>query len=101
MSEAFALIEVMGLSSAIVVADIMLKTALVDIRGIKVRHGSGQAAITLAGDTASVQAAYAAGVEAAKEMKVLFAHHMIAAPDSSINKLIELSRVGQTKKKKK
>jgi ethanolamine utilization protein EutM len=92
VSRSYSLIEVIGLSNAIVVADVVLKTGLVSLKGLNLRHGSGQVALTFAGDTASAKAAHEAGIEAARGLNKLFAHDFIAAPDPSIAGLIELPK---------
>lgn len=54
-------IEVVGLSSSIVVSDKMLKTAAVTIKNVENTKGGGYITVSVTGDVAAVQAAIDAG----------------------------------------
>ncbi|MFD1123921.1 BMC domain-containing protein [Lentilactobacillus raoultii] len=54
-------IEVVGLSSAIVVSDKMLKTAAVSIRNVENTKGGGYITVSITGDVSAVQAAIDTG----------------------------------------
>ncbi len=59
--ESIGYIEVVGLSSAIVVSDKMLKTAAVSIRNVENTRGGGYITVSVSGDVAAVEAAIDAG----------------------------------------
>lgn len=61
MKKALGMIEIVGLSTAIFVADIMIKTANVEIIDIENTRGLGYMTVKIAGDVGAVNAAISAG----------------------------------------
>jgi ethanolamine utilization protein EutM len=87
--QALGLIEVRGLLAAIECADIMLKTAQVELVG-KTMVGGGLVAIIVTGDVGAVKAAVEAGATAVKKIRreSLISQHVIPRPHSDIESLI-------------
>lgn len=85
---ALGLIETLGLVAATEAADAMVKAARVQLLS-KQQVGGGLITILVAGDTASVQAAVAAGAAAAREIGVVVSAHVIARPDDDVDGLLE------------
>ncbi|MBP7933250.1 MAG: BMC domain-containing protein [Phycisphaerae bacterium] len=64
------LVEVMGLSASLVVADVMVKAANVRLAGIEVNHAGGMG-VKVTGRAADVRASVQAGREIAEQMHAL------------------------------
>lgn len=78
-------LEVEGLSTAVVSADKMLKTADVELQGIENTKGGGWIMISITGDVAAVSVAIDAGSEAAAD-KVI-SSTVIANPAEGIDEI--------------
>ncbi len=61
MGKSLGTIEVVGLSSAIVVADAMAKTANIEINDLEITKGFGFVTVKIFGDVGAVKAAISAG----------------------------------------
>lgn len=83
MEHALGLIETCGLIGTTEAADAMVKTALVEILRYE-KIGAGFTTTLVQGDLASVQAAVAAGAEAAERVGELVAVRVIARPHADV-----------------
>ncbi|MBZ4644544.1 MAG: hypothetical protein PWR27_932 [Petroclostridium sp.] len=107
-NQAIGFIEVFGYVTAIKAADAAAKAADVRIVALdSTKPAAGDAAevplvmlVKLEGSVSAVQAAVAAGVEAAKRASGVIAHHVIARPDDETQKLVTISNVGKDKLRK-
>lgn len=84
MREALGLVETIGLSSAILVADSMSKTANVNIIGLENTKGLGYMTIKVTGDVGAVNAAVACGKQIAIENSSYVTSKVIPRPTSNI-----------------
>ena len=84
MVRALGMIEIMGLSSAIEVADIMVKTADVSIANIERAKGMGWITVKVRGDVAAVNAAISAGRQVGESFGHYVTHQVIARPHESV-----------------
>jgi microcompartment protein CcmL/EutN len=81
--EALGMVETRGLIGAIEAADAMCKTARV--RLVRYERISGaMVTVVVRGDVASVEAAVAAGAQAASRVGEMVARHVIPAPDEQL-----------------
>ena len=87
--QALGLIETRGLLPAIECADVMLKTAQVELLG-RTFVGGGLVTITVTGDVGAVKAAVEAGVTAVEKIGhlSLVSHHVIARPHPEIENMV-------------
>ncbi len=103
--KAVGFIEVYGYVTAIKAADAAAKAADVRIVALdSTKPAAGDAAevplvmlVKLEGDVAAVEAAVAAGVEAAEKLSGVITHYMIPRPTEETKKLIPISNVGKDK----
>ena len=79
--KALGMVEVRGFLGAISVADAALKAADVTLLKAEIIHG-GLTTVEVVGDVAAVNAAVEVGVEVAKELNCLIAHHVISRVDA-------------------
>jgi ethanolamine utilization protein EutM len=86
---ALGLIETRGLLSAIEGADVMLKTAQVQLIE-RTFVGGGLVTITVTGDVGAVKAAVEAGVTAIEQLGLglLISHHVIPRPHDEIESMV-------------
>lgn len=84
MKEALGLVETKGLSTAILVADAMAKTANVNIIDIENTKGSGYMTIKISGDVGAVTAAVTAGKQIAIENNGFVSSKVIPRPSNNI-----------------
>lgn len=80
MNEALGLLEVKGLSSAIVAADTAVKASNVVISSIENTKGGGLHTVKIRGEVSSVSAALDASLSVAKENKSFYSMVLIARP---------------------
>lgn len=80
MKQALGLVEVSGLSTAVVTADTMVKAANVEILGIENTKGLGYITIKVSGDVGAVTASVNAGCQTALETGKLVSRKVIARP---------------------
>ncbi len=87
--QALGLIETRGLLTAIECADVMLKTAQVELVG-RTFVGGGLVTIAVTGDVGAVKAAVEAGVTAALQIghSLLVSQHIIPRPHPDIESII-------------
>lgn len=79
--KALGMVEVRGFLGAISVADAAVKAADVTLLKAEIIHG-GLSTVEVIGDVAAVNAAVEVGVEVAKELNCLIAHHVISRVDA-------------------
>lgn len=79
--KALGMVEVRGFLGAISVADAAVKAADVTLLKAEIIHG-GLTTVEVIGDVAAVNAAIEVGVEVAKELNCLIAHHVISRVDA-------------------
>ncbi|RYD04933.1 hypothetical protein N752_12155 [Desulforamulus aquiferis] len=87
--QALGLIETRGLLPAIECADVMLKTAQVELLE-RTFVGSGLVTIVITGDVGAVKAAVEAGVTAVEKLSPLslVSHHVIARPHQEMGSMV-------------
>ncbi|EHQ92053.1 BMC domain-containing protein [Desulfosporosinus youngiae] len=86
--QALGLIETRGLVPAIECADVMLKTAQVELMG-RTLTGAGLVTIAITGDVGAVKAAVEAGVTAAARMgSSLVSQHVIPRPHPALESMV-------------
>lgn len=88
MQHSLGLIEVMGMSLAITVADVMAKTASVRLLGVERTNGLGWMLVKIDGDVAAVRTALTAGEETAKSCRGFIARTTIARPAKGTGELV-------------
>lgn len=84
MKQALGLVEVQGLSTAVLVADTMVKAANVTILEIENSKGQGYMTVKVAGDVGAVNAAVSAGKQTGLENQKLVSFKVIARPADSV-----------------
>ncbi|WP_315078870.1 BMC domain-containing protein [uncultured Clostridium sp.] len=84
MNEALGLVEIIGLSTAILVADAMVKTANVHILELENTKGSGYMTVKIAGNIGAVTAAVTSGKQIALENNGLVSSKVIPRPSKDI-----------------
>lgn len=87
MKGALGIMEVTGLSKAIVISDIMAKSANIKINKLEKTNGNGWITIMITGDVGSVNAAIESGVNLAKDIGGLQAWKIIARPNKNIDEV--------------
>ena len=85
--DALGLVETKGLVGAVEAADAMTKAANVIFTGYE-KVGAGLVTVIVRGDVGAVQAAVAAGSEAARGVGELVSKHVIPRPHSSVETLL-------------
>lgn len=87
MKQALGLVEVIGLTNAIVVADAMAKSANVEILDIENTKGQGFMTIKVVGDVGAVNAAVSAGKQIGVECGKLVSVKVIPRPSDFVAKV--------------
>ena len=88
MGKSLGTIEVVGLSSAIVVADAMAKTANIEINDLEITKWFGFVTVKIFGDVGAVKAAISAGKSLALQSGAYVASNVIARPNMDLEKRI-------------
>ena len=101
MGKSLGTIEVVGLSSAIVVADAMVKTANIEINDIEITKGFGFVTVKVFGDVGAVKAAISAGKSLALQSDAYVASNVIARPNADLEKRILSFREDEKKEEPK
>lgn len=101
MGKSLGTIEVVGLSSAIVVADAMAKTANIEINDLEITKGFGFVTVKIFGDVGAVKAAISAGKSLALQSGAYVASNVIARPNMDLEKRILSFREEEKKKEPK
>lgn len=84
MKEALGLVEIRGLSNAILVADSMSKTANVKIIDVENTRGLGYITIKISGDVGAVNAAVSSGKQIAIENNSFVSAKVIPRPSNNV-----------------
>lgn len=84
MGKALGTIEVIGLTTAIFVADEMVKSADIELQDFEITKGYGYVTIKVVGDVGAVKASVNTGVALARNSGKLIAYNVIARPSSSV-----------------
>jgi microcompartment protein CcmL/EutN len=85
--KALGMIETRGFVAAIEAADSMIKSANVEVMGVK-EAGGGLVSVYVQGDVGAVKAGVDAGTAAAKKIGEIVSMHVIARPDDETLKLL-------------
>jgi microcompartment protein CcmL/EutN len=85
--KALGMIETKGLVGAIEAMDTMVKSANIEVLGMK-EIGAGLVSVFIEGDVGSVKAAVDIGAAAAKKVGEVFSVHVIARPSDEILKAL-------------
>lgn len=85
--EALGMVETRGLVASIEAADAMVKAADVKLIGTE-KIGSGLVSVMVRGDVGAVQAAVAAGGQAASRLGEIIATHVIPRPHPDVEKIL-------------
>jgi energy-coupling factor transport system substrate-specific component len=96
---ALGLIEVYGYLGAIEAADSALKAANVKLIDCEKVRG-GLVCVKLTGDVGAIKAAVDVAEEKTKNLNVYVSSHVIAKPDDSLKKILEISKKIKTESKK-
>lgn len=92
MKQALGLVEIQGLSTAVLVADAMVKSANVTILEIENTKGQGYMTVKVAGDVGAVNAAVSAGKQTGLENQKLVSFKVIARPADSVDQIFGASK---------
>ncbi|KJS20100.1 MAG: hypothetical protein VR72_15870 [Clostridiaceae bacterium BRH_c20a] len=84
MSNAWGLIETIGLPVAVEAADAAIKSADVKLLGIELTNGGGLVVVKLLGDVGAIMAAVSSGAKAGEKVGKVWATHVIPRPNSGI-----------------
>lgn len=87
MKQSLGLVEIQGLSTAVLVADAMVKAAKVTILEIENSKGQGYMTVKIAGDVGAVNAAVSAGKQIGLENQKLVSFKVIARPADSVDQM--------------
>lgn len=85
--EALGMVETRGLVGAIESADVMVKSANVELVGYT-KIGSGLVTIMVRGDVGAVKSAVDAGVASASRLCEVVSSHVIARPHGDVEKIL-------------
>jgi microcompartment protein CcmL/EutN len=96
MKQALGLVEVQGLSTAVLVADTMVKAANVTILEIENSKGQGYMTVKVAGDVGAVNAAVSAGKQTGLENQKLVSFKVIARPADSVDQIFGAAKNTKT-----
>ncbi|WP_394523826.1 BMC domain-containing protein [Lacrimispora sp. JR3] len=96
MKQALGLVEIQGLSTAVLVADTMVKAANVSILEIENSKGQGYMTIKVAGDVGAVNAAVSAGRQTGLENQKLVSWNVIARPADSVEQVFGAAKQAKT-----
>lgn len=96
MKQALGLVEIQGLSTAVLVADTMVKAANVTILEIENSKGQGYMTVKIAGDVGAVNAAVSAGKQTGLENQKLVSFKVIARPADSVDQIFGAAKNTKT-----
>jgi microcompartment protein CcmL/EutN len=87
MNGALGIIEIRGLATAILVADVMVKTAAIQIENLESGQGFGWTTVKISGDVAAVTASLHAGRQAGEACGGFVTSKVIARPATPVSEL--------------
>ncbi|RKD34061.1 BMC domain-containing protein [Lacrimispora algidixylanolytica] len=96
MKQALGLVEVQGLSTAVLVADAMVKAANVTILEIENSKGQGYMTVKVVGDVGAVNAAVSVGKQTGLENQKLVSFKVIARPADSVDQIFGAAKNTKT-----
>ena len=92
MNKSLGMIEVIGLSSAIEIADVMAKTSNIQISGLERTRGFGYMLIKIVGDVGAVKSAVSAGECVARENGFFVASKVITRVHESVSEKMDIDK---------
>ncbi len=99
-TQSIGLIETIGLASAVVAADVAVKSANVELIGYELTKGSGLVTVKIAGDVGSVKAGIDAAVSAVNDIGTVYSYKVIPRLGENVEKIIYTNEtVGISKNK--
>ena len=94
MKQALGLLEVRGLASAVSAADVMTKSAAVELLGVEKAKGSGWMTVKVVGDVGAVKASVEAGEASARHDGSFVSSKVIPRPGQGIAEFFLASDYG-------
>lgn len=85
--QALGMIETKGFVASVEAADVMVKSANVELVGYE-KIGSGMVTVIVRGDVGAVKAAVEAAVNAVEKLGELLGHDVIARPDTGVEAIL-------------
>ncbi|MDD7353225.1 MULTISPECIES: BMC domain-containing protein [Peptoniphilus] len=98
MNRALGLVEVIGLTNAIIVADTMLKAANIKMENIEITKGMGFVTVKVSGDVGAVKAAVDSGKSLAISFDKFVSSKVIPRPASGLDIVFDLDRENREEK---
>ncbi len=86
--QSIGLIETVGLASAVVAADVAVKSANVELIGYELSNGFGMVTVKIAGDVGSVKAGIDSAIAAVKDMGEVYSYKVIPRLGENVEKII-------------
>ncbi len=86
--QSIGLIETIGLTSAIVAADVAVKSANVELIGYELTKGSGMVTVKISGDVGSVKAGIDSAIAAVSAMGEVYSYKVIPRLGENVEKVI-------------
>lgn len=87
MEGALGIIEIRGLATAVVVADIMVKTAAIEIIDVEQTQGGEWTTVKVSGNVAAVSASISAGRQIGEKYKNYISSKIISRPTTEVAKM--------------
>lgn len=100
MNRALGLIEVIGLTNAIIVADTMLKAANVQMENVEITKGMGFVTVKISGDVGAVKAAIDSGKSLAVSFDKFVSSKVIPRPAKGLDSVFDLDKENRENNKK-
>ncbi|MBU5669772.1 BMC domain-containing protein [Peptoniphilus sp. MSJ-1] len=101
MNRALGLIEVIGLTNAIIVADTMLKAANVQMENVEITKGMGFVTVKISGDVGAVKAAIDSGKSLAISFDKFVSSKVIPRPAKGLDSVFDLDKENRKDNKSK
>ena len=92
MNRALGLIEVVGLTNAIIVADTMLKASNIKMEDVEIRKGMGFVTVKVSGDVGAVKAAIDSGKSLAVSFDKFVSSKVIPRPANGLDGVFNLDK---------
>lgn len=92
MNRALGLVEVIGLTNAVIVADTMLKAANIKMENIEITRGMGFVTVKVSGDVGAVKAAVDSGKSLAVSFDKFVSSKVIPRPASGLDIVFDLDK---------
>ena len=101
MNRALGLIEVVGLTNAIIVADTMLKASNIKMEDVEITKGMGFVTVKVSGDVGAVKAAIDSGKSLAVSFNKFVSSKVIPRPANSLDGFFHLDKEDKIEAKAK